>query len=386
METVTHRAKWVVITPKEIIENGYVTVTNGRISASGHGRGPKSTQVKDHGAGILMPPLVNAHTHLDLTRLKGSIPPQNGFLSWVRAVIAGKAALTEGEILAGIFEGQQLLHQSGCALAADHRSFPFQTPSPGNPAIHVFHEYLGTVFPRAVPGDNGVSFSLAAHAPHTTAPTLIQELKQWCKNRNLVFSIHAAESPEEVEFISRGTGKWADFLESRGISFQGWGLPAPSPVRYLDRLGVLDGRTLAVHLVQADKTDLQILARKGVRLCLCPRSNRNLLDQLPDVRLMVELGLRPALGTDSLASVSSLDLLDEMRFLAQEVPGLSPFEIIAMGTVNGAWALGSEENTGTLEQGKQGKMLFLPVDGVNSEAVILRVLSGDLKASAEWVL
>jgi len=386
METVTHRAKWVMINPERIIENGYVSLSGGRIVASGRGKGPNSARNKDHGPGILMPALVNAHTHLDLTALQGSIPVEGDFFSWVHAVLKGKAALTEEEILAGILDGLQLLHQSGCILAGDHRSFPLGTPSSEKPFMQVFHEYLGTAFLRAIPECDGGSPALAAHAPHTTSPAFIRELKQWCRNRNLVFSIHVAESPEEVEFITKGKGKWADFLETRHISSEGWGLPAPSPVRHLDRLGVLDCGTLAVHLVQADRSDLEILARRGVRVCVCPRSNRNLLDQLPDIRVMVDMELRPALGTDSLASVSSLDLFDEMRFLAQEVPGLSPADIIAMATVNGSLALGRAKDLGTLEPGKQGSMLFLPVDGASSRGVIANLLSPDLLFSPEWVL
>lgn len=385
MSIVTHRAKWVMITPERIIENGWITVSGGRIAACGPGKLPGGTTVKDHGTGILMPPLVNAHTHLDLTLLEGIIHHEKGFLSWVQAIIRGKATLTDDDIMNGIRKGEDLLRESGCILAGDHRSFPLEIPSSEKPVVQVFHEFLGAVSPGVIPGGSGGSASLAAHAPHTTSPALMRDLKQWCVNRNLVFSIHVAESPEEVEFITSSKGKWADFLESRGICFEEWGLPAPSPVRHLDLLGVLDSRTLAVHLVQVDRDDLALLAEKKVRVCICPRSNRRLLDQLPDVCAMLARGLRPALGTDSLASVSSLDLFDEMCFLAREVPGLSPAEILSMGTVNGARALGRDENMGTLEKGKQGTMLFLPVEGASGEGAIANLLSGDFQISPQWV-
>ncbi len=154
----------------------------------------------------------------------------------------------------------------------------------------------------------------------------------------------------------------------------------------MDGLGALDNQTLAVHLVQVDRDDLDLLAQKDVRVCVCPRSNHNLLGQLPDVHAMLARGLRPALGTDSLASVSSLDLFDEMRFLAREVPALSPLEIISMGTVNGARALSRDRGLGTLEQGKHGVMLFFPVDGAKSEAAISELFSEDYQILPEWVL
>jgi cytosine/adenosine deaminase-related metal-dependent hydrolase len=193
-----------------------------------------------------------------------------------------------------------------------------------------------------------------------------------------------AESSEEKEFVTSAGGKWADLLRNQGISFKDWGLPAPSPVRHLERLGVLDERTLAVHLVQAERNDLEILKQKGVRVCLCPRSNRNLLAELPDVRTMLDMGMRPALGTDSLASVSSLDLFAEMALLAREVPGVPPRAIIAMGTVNGARALHMEKEWGTLDPGRHAAILFIPVHASSVDSLLDMLVSGDMQETVEW--
>jgi cytosine/adenosine deaminase-related metal-dependent hydrolase len=386
MSIVTHRAKWIIISPERIVEDGYVTVGGGKVLESGRGKGPKDTRTKDHGFGVMMPALVNAHTHLDLTPLAGTLPTGHGFVPWVEEVITGKAALTDEDIAKGIVEGRRLLLDSGCALAGDHRSFRLRDNSREKPVMHVFHEYLGSDFPRAGIANGNPFSSLAAHAPHTTAPALIRILKDQCRQRNQVFSMHVAESLEEREFITGVKGNWAEFLTGRGISFAGWGLPAPSPVRHLERLGVLDERTLAVHLVETDKGDLEILKQKGVCVCLCPRSNRNLLARLPDVKTMLDMGMQPALGTDSLASVSSLDLFAEMRFLANEVPDIPPREIVAMGTVNGAQALHREETWGTLEPGKQADILFASLQATRSESLLESLLDGALPVSPEWVI
>ena len=387
MSIVTHRAKWIIISPERIVEDGYVTVGGGKILESGRGKGPKDTRTKDHGFGVMMPALVNAHTHLDLTALAGILPTGQGFVPWVKAVITGKAALTDEDIAKGILEGRRLLLESGCVLAGDHRSFRLRDTSREKPVVHVFHEYLGADFPRAGIGcGNSSSSSLAAHAPHTTAPALIRNLKDHCRQRNQIFSMHVAESREERQFITGVNGNWAEFLASRGISFADWGLPAPSVVRHLERLGVLDECTLAVHLVEADRNDLEILKQNGVRVCLCPRSNRNLLARLPDVKAMLDTGMQPALGTDSLASVSSLDLFAEMRFLAREVPDIPPREIVAMGTLNGARALHREEKWGTLEPGKQADILFASLQATRSETLLESLLHETLPESPERVI
>ncbi len=386
MSLVTHRAKWVLVGPERIIQDGYVTVRGGKILESGRGNGSKGTRMEDHGPGVLMPALVNAHTHLDLTPLAGALSTGHGFMPWVEAVIKGKATLTDEEMAKGILEGRRLLLESGCILAGDHRSFRLQDNTREKPLVHVFHEYLGSDFPR--PGNGyGIPFSsLAAHAPHTTAPVLIRHLKDQCNQRNQVLSMHVAESVEEWEFVTGTKGNWAEFLGNRGISFEGWGLPSPSPVRHLEKLGILDEHTLAVHLVEADRSDLEILKQKGVRVCLCPRSNRNLLARLADVKTILDMGMQPALGTDSLASVSSLDLFAEMRFLAREIPGIPPHEIIAMGTVNGARALHMEREWGTLDPGKQAAMLYVPVRTGNAGSLLETLTEGVLQGSVEWAI
>jgi aminodeoxyfutalosine deaminase len=386
MESIAHRAKWVIITPEQIFENGHVTVIGGRVLESGKNNTPEGIQVKDHGEGVLMPALVNAHTHLDLTPLGGRPASGNGFISWVSEIIEQKSRLTETEIQDGIMSGKKLLRDSGCILAGDHRSFAvMETAKSDEPILQVFREYLGSGLRQFVSGDLAGKCSLAAHAPHTTSPELIRHLKTWCRKNNRVFSMHVAESTEEEEFITTGKGAWATFLKDHGIAFEDWELPAESPVRHLERLAVLDRQTLAVHLVHADGQDLTLLAEKGVKVCVCPRSNMTLTGNLPKVKIMQKLGMRPAVGTDSLASVSSLDLFDEMRFLAQKFPDLAPRDILAMGTRNGAVALGMEKELGTLVPGKRAAILFIPVDGKDSASLLDALVSGQRKTMPEWV-
>jgi len=264
MSPVTHRAKWVIISPESILENGFVTVKDGRIVETGKGRGRPQAEEVDHGAGILMPATVNAHTHLDLSSLGKLIPAKSGFLPWVRGIVRQKRNLTDEDIDQGLSKGIEELKSHGCALAGDHRSFPGHSKQAKWPLVHTFREYLGKdqeVLIRDLREEG--YFSVAGHAPHTTSPSLIRRLKHKTLSHSILLSLHLAESYEEKEFISTGKGVWADFLKERGIDYSSWGLPARSPVLFLDRLGVLDEKTLAVHLVQVEPEDLDIIATGG---------------------------------------------------------------------------------------------------------------------------
>jgi cytosine/adenosine deaminase-related metal-dependent hydrolase len=328
-----------------------------------------------------MPATVNGHTHLDLTPLAGKMAKHPGFLSWVKEVICLKDQLTPPEIRKGLCDGVSMARKGGTVLVGDHRSIPFGNPDrDGPPVIYLLREYLGS---RGVAPEWGAIddsfFSLAAHAPHTTAPRLIRSLKDATGSWGRVFSIHVAESEEEAAFIQTGCGPWGALLSDRGVDFSDWGLPAPSPLRYLDALGVLDHRTLAVHLVQAGSDDLDLIARRGTHVCVCPRSNHRLLGKLPDVPAMLKRSIRPALGTDSLASVDSLNVFHEMWFLWRGFPSLRPEDILAMGTINGAEALGMSEHFGTLEKGKAAAFLFAPVDAPSAAGVVASVVGGHFK-------
>jgi cytosine/adenosine deaminase-related metal-dependent hydrolase len=384
-EARIHRAKWVIRAPDRVIENGFVSVCRGRIVDCGPWDATASGPVTDHGAGVLMPATVNGHTHLDLTPLGGKMDGPQGFLPWVKEIIRLKDHLGEEDIRKGLCDGVSMAKNQGTALVGDHRSLPFSGPArDGRPVVYEFREYLGSRedSPPWEECGNGL-FSLAAHAPHTTAPWLIRSLKQSAAAKGRVFSIHVAESEEEASFIRTGCGPWAELLSGRGVDFTRWALPARSPLWHLDSLGVLDPLTLAVHLVQAGPEDLDLIARRGARVCVCPRSNQRLVGRLPDVPAMLKRSIRPALGTDSLASVDSLSIFDEMSFLWKHIPSLGPEDILAMGTINGARALGMSEHFGSLDPGKAAAVLFVPAEGSSARGVVSAVVGGHFKTVSE---
>jgi cytosine/adenosine deaminase-related metal-dependent hydrolase len=132
-----------------------------------------------------------------------------------------------------------------------------------------------------------------------------------------------------------------------------------------------------------DREDLQILRESNTHVCLCLRSNQNLHDRLPDLNTIMQSGIRPCLGTDSLAGTGSLNMFDEMAFVAACFPGLAPKKIFSMATVNGAGALGMEHTFGTLMPGKIGPMIYVPVNAVTVASLLEKLIHADFSGFCE---
>ena len=152
--------------------------------------------------------------------------------------------------------------------------------------------------------------------------------------------------------------------------------PGLSPVRYADRLGALHEHLVAAHGVQVDAADREILARRGVHVVLCPRSNRNLAVGTADVPALLAAGVRLALGTDSLASAETLDVLDDAVLLHRQFPDLEPAAIVRMATLGGAEALGLGD-LGAIAPGKRAALAFA-ADGSTADPHEI-LLSGEAR-------
>ncbi|MBF0259188.1 MAG: amidohydrolase family protein [Desulfamplus sp.] len=447
---VIHKAGKVLVSPWQVIENGCIYVEKDIIidvcssssdsvseifTDSESNFSVKNTPVKiiDHGPGILMPALVNAHTHFELSAMKGKIPFDRGFNGWVRELLeqreacgidilrqearkAIEAALASGTSFFG--EVSTLGITEDIFADSDIRGVWFQeclgTQVPFNASrLHSYrnssqqnnsHQLLSPASPEILSSSISMvdhaseplsnSFSMAGHAPHTTSPEILRRLKAQTKEAEIPFSIHVAESCDETEFITTTNtsapaagmhdidencrqGNWAQFLRERGINFSSWPVPSRSSVQYLYDMGILDPLTLAVHLLDVDIEDIEIIAKTGAKPVLCPRSNYNLHKRLPNIPLFLKYGLKPALGTDSLASTDTLNMFDEMAFVAAHFPQINPCDILAMATVNGADALGYGKIVGTLEKGKQADFLYIPLikSGSYIEDLIMGIIS-----------
>ncbi len=381
--SVIYRAGWVVCDPWTIYPNGFVHVANGLIrevgSRTGAGAGAGHIPTIDCGDGVIFPALVNAHTHLELSALKGSLSTENGFTGWVQELLRKRELLTSDDLLTAATSALAEMIASGCGAVGDISTLGTTWNCLRNSGMSGvwFHEFLGSRIPDIAIEEaphHDLRMSLAGHAPHTTAPDVLKAIKTRLQRRHLPFSIHLAESAEEVQFLKTASGKWKDFLMSRGIDPASWGLPAPSPVRYMQRTGILDPQTILVHVLHADGPDMDIIRGSGAHICICPRSNMALHQRLPDLTTMLKTGVRLCIGTDSLASVESLNLLDEMRFISLRFPAAPPATIFEMATCGGAQALGIDAHLGSLTPGKMGKLAYSPARASRASDVLNTII------------
>lgn len=373
-----HRAGWIVVDAATIIENGYIETENGFIK--GVYKEKPEEKCMDHGPGVLMPPLVNAHLHLELSALKGCLPFDRGFKSWVQLLLKKREALGKEKLIKEARKAVKTLIESGNLYVGDVSTLGITRSMIEDSVLKgiCFHEFLGSEMPSITSRKkDAVSASVAGHAPHTTSPQLLKALKRCAESNNLPFSIHVAESDDESEFIYNKKGQWADFLTFRGIDWSSWKIGSTSPIAYINDMGLLDPLTIAVHVLNASDRDLEILARSKSKVCVCPRSNQNLHGKLPDIEKMLEVGIEPALGTDSLASCDSLNIFDEMAFVQNHYPGLDPAIIFSMGTINGARALGIEHVSGTLSKGKRAQFLYQSIKPTNKKDLFQSIVSNE---------
>jgi cytosine/adenosine deaminase-related metal-dependent hydrolase len=369
MSGTTLATTWVLPVDGPPIRGGRVSAADGRVVWVGRAGDPGAPEgaVRDLGPGVLLPGLVNAHCHLELSPLAGKVPFGTGFVPWVEAVVAARGRLAED---AGRSRAEAIrsLEERGTVAVGDVSNTleHLDQLAASRLRVVVFLELLAWDPARAeltmtwaeerlaeAHRAPAVDVRLAAHAPHSVSPELLRRLVE----RGGVAAIHLAESPEESRFLSEGDGPWADFLERRGLGHVGFRPPGTSPVEYVDGLGLLHPGLMAVHAVQVDDEDRRRLARRGVSVAVCPRSNRNIGVGTADVPALLAAGVHLCLGTDSLASVETLDVLDEAVCLARQFPGLDPAAVVRMATAGGAEALGLDD-LGTIAPGKRAALAF----------------------------
>jgi aminodeoxyfutalosine deaminase len=381
---IRYRASWVLPIADPPLSDGWVVADRGRIVALGH-RAPDRepagvTREVDLGSAVILPGLVNAHTHLELSYLRGRIAPRASFVPWVRDVIRAQRERTDPrapDILAAIDEAIVEVRRAGTAAVGDISntlaSYDRLVASPVWAVV--FRELIGfrPADPAALVAEAcdqldaltttaRVRPSLAAHAPYSVAPLLFRAIRDAIVHRPFVpGSVHLAESPEEVEFVATGQGPWRALLEDVGSWDPAWVPPGTSPVKYLVDAGFLDRRVLAVHGVQAGPADLDRLAALGVTLVTCPRSNRYTGVGDPPVSAFYASGVRVAIGTDSLASAPDLNLFEELAALRRLAPDVPAAALVDSATRQGARALGVDGALGTIAPGKADALIAVRI-------------------------
>ncbi|MDY7000897.1 MAG: amidohydrolase family protein [Thermodesulfobacteriota bacterium] len=321
----------------------------------------------------IAPGLINSHNHLELSGARGRTAEGRGFEAWVRSLLPLlQESLDQDALDAAIAE----LSDCGTVFVGDITS---RNPGPVTKGLDraglgyvLFVEFFG----YAKGKDNGLDWpgcvrelprnvwenhvTAAGHALYSTSPKTLQAAHAWCARRDRAFTLHLAEHPGEVELLTTGKGAFAEILAERVLP-KDFTPPGMTPVAYADALNLLDDRTLAVHCVQLNDSDIKTLRTRRVNVCLCPRSNAFIgVGRAPWERL-AHAGINLCLGTDSLGSNHDLNLWNEAECVLRGFKGaLSLTDVLAWMTVNPAKALGLDQALGALTPGRRARYSVMP--------------------------
>jgi aminodeoxyfutalosine deaminase len=378
----TYRADWVLPVSGPPIRDGHVTIEGGAIVSVGAwktaGRDAGAPgQVVDLGACVILPGLVNAHTHLELSWMRGRVPPSGALSSWVRQLMALRRQHGADDA-PSIGRAIEEARAAGTVAVADlSNTLASFEPLAASPLWGiVFLELIGFRSGEArerydwgrermatLPAGGRVRPALAVHAPYSVSEALCQLVASDRARAGVPVSLHLGESAEELEFLAMGTGPWRRLLEDVEAWDPSWQPPGCGPVAYADRLGLVTSRALIVHGVQFTRAELERLAVAGATLVLCPRSNAWTGAGRPPVIEAYAAGVRVAVGTDSLASVPDLNLFAELAALRALAPRVPASVLIASATIEGARALGFDDQLGSIAPGRRAELVAVSVDG-----------------------
>jgi cytosine/adenosine deaminase-related metal-dependent hydrolase len=400
----SYRAAWLLPISQPPIRDAWLRTEGGRIVAFGPTRPGDFTASDeiDLGNVAVLPGLTNAHTHLELSWMRGRINAAGSFPGWIKSVMELRRGGEASSDAAGraVTDAVEEARACGTALIGDISNTLSTSAAltASQMAAVVFYELIGfqaadadRIVSKAVdglasmPASGNVRHTLAPHAPYSVSPALFERIRVELDQKPFApSSVHLGESEAEIEFLRQGTGPYRKLLEEIGVWDSTWTPPACGPVEYLDRMGSLDERLLVVHGVHFDQQDLVRVASKGATLVTCPRGNILTGAGAPPIGEFFESGVRVAVGTDSLASVPDLSVfaeLAEMRRLAPEVPARV---LLEAATINGARALGFESELGTIDAGKRDALIAVELDQAIS-SVEERLVSGVDSSQIRWV-
>jgi len=365
-------------------------------------------EITHFGHAALLPPFVNAHTHLELSLfpewLQNSPPatqPET-FVDWIKEVIRIKLQKNQGNFESSIRKGLKLSMQAGTGAVGDILS--------RYNATHVYREFpvLSVVFFEAIGRDpakiselnhlfaqivrctgTSIKGAVSPHSPYTLSKEYLTAVLERAKNSSVLSSIHFAESPEEIPFIEKAAGAFIEDLYPR-IGWQNM-LPQPmncTPADYIEISGGLHPDNILVHAVQLTERDIDRIAYNRSPVVLCPRSNQHLNVGIAPAKKLYRAGVKLALGTDSLASNDSLSIWDEIRAAYRLYDGsLSSETLLRMATVNGVEILQLGQQSGTLEKGRVANFQVVSIPSPDRDSIenSLCTQSSDLHVNALYL-
>ena len=374
-DIIIHNGTIVTVNPDfDIIKDGIVCIKNGRLERieprSAGSLIPEANEIIDAKGGIIMPGLVNTHTHLPMSIFKGladDLPLMTwlnehifpaeakhikaetvrlgSFLSCAEMILSGTTTCCDGYFFED--EVAKAVFDSGMRAILGQGVIDFPAPGVPEPSDNVNKavRFTDKWYNKSLM----ITPSIFCHSPYTCSEETLKKAKHAALSKNLLFHIHVAETKDETDRI----------LSEKNSS----------PIKYLDSIGILDNNTLLVHSIWVDDDDIDIIANSGAKVSVCTESEMKLASGIAPVIKFLEAGIKVGLGTDGSASNNDLDLFQEMDSTAKlhKVNILDPTvmdakTVFKLATIDGAGALGLDNETGSLETGKQADIIIIDVN------------------------
>src|SRR4051812_3176473 len=378
-----YHARWVLPITQPPIENGTVVENGGKIIYVGPSAGAPAGEDHELGESILMPGLVNTHTHLELTVMRGFLEDLD-FSDWIDKLRQSRNEVLDDSVLLdsakfGIIERLEAgittyadTCSSGVVMQAMRelgvRGIMYQEtfgpdPSACDAAIRDLEKRLDALTSEQT---DIVQLGVSPHAPYTVSDALYAATAELARDRRLPLAMHIAESSAEENLVVRGDGPFGERWRRRGIETSP---RARSAIGLLEKLDVLQPGSLLIHCVRVDDADITTIARRGCSVAHCPASNAKFGHGVAPLLPLLAAGIAVGIGSDSVASNNRMDILDEARLAvlvhrgaARKHDAFGAHQALALATIGGARALGLEDRIGSLEIGKDADLAAFRID------------------------
>ena len=345
--------------------------------------------VRDFSNCAIIPGLINAHSHLELTAMRGFLEREEGdFFAWLRKLtVARLERMTEDDLYVSAAWGACEAARAGVtcfADASDSGATTMQALIDTGLRGIIFQESFGPD-PRLVQENfeklqqkvaglreletPSVKFGVSPHAPYTVCGPQLEMISQFAIDQGLPLMMHAAETDMEVEFLRDGCGPFGDGLKSRGIEFHA---PNTTPIQHLERHGVLATKPLLAHCIKVDDADMDLISETQSSIAHCPKSNAKLGHGVASFASFLKKGIAVGFGSDSMASNNNCDLLEEARFggmmaRTKDQSFMSASQLLQSATAGAARAVGLQNLVGVLKDGLQADFAVVSLNGTHQQ-------------------
>ncbi len=372
------------------IKNGVVVIDDdGKILSVTSSVAEKQSQIIEYHSGILCPGFVNTHCHLELSHMRGVIPEKKGLTGFIKNFIAARKTFSSEQIEIGIASGEKEMLENGIVAVGDicNVADTFKQKAKKNLKYYNFIEgfdffpentevelnRVDNVIKELIQIDALADYSAVPHAPYSVSEKYFQTFSKHSPEK--ILSIHNQESAEENLMFREGKGKIIEFFASIGMDFSHWNASSKSSLQTVLGYFPNENNVLLVHNTFTDLEDVKFAesCSKNIYWATCPNANLYIENKLPDYNLFIEAGAKMTIGTDSLASNYSLSILDEMKTISQHFPQINLEILLKWATLNGAKALGFQNEFGSFEAGKKPGVLL--IENINLDKIYITAAS-----------